>query len=143
MVEQAKSFRELETLALTLDRIESVWGLYYLMQEANDVEEIKNFKRALSQSLPTTKLCADPLLNGWLTTSLQDQPEFAKLRETYLPETILAWIATLQMAGPIFRSIGALLKNGKNARACECSRLIKQRTSRHVKQEQEKHDIEK
>ena len=33
MVEQAKSFRELETLALTLDRIESVWGLYYLMQE--------------------------------------------------------------------------------------------------------------
>ncbi|KAK6593880.1 Nucleoporin NUP84 [Botrytis cinerea] len=101
MVEQAKSFRELETLALTLDRIESVWGLYYLMQEANDVEEIKNFKRALSQSLPTTKLCADPLLNGWLTTSLQDQPEFAKLRETYLPETILAWIATLQMAGPM------------------------------------------
>ncbi|THV48960.1 hypothetical protein BGAL_0218g00020 [Botrytis galanthina] len=101
MVEQAKSFRELETLALTLDRIESAWGLYYLMQEATEIAIIKDFKRALAQSLPTAKLCADPLLNGWLTTSLQDQPEFARLRETYLPETILAWIATLQMAGPM------------------------------------------
>lgn len=33
MMEQAKSFRELETLALTLDRIESSWGMYYLMHE--------------------------------------------------------------------------------------------------------------
>lgn len=33
MVDQAKSFRELETLSLTLDHMESLWGIHYLMQE--------------------------------------------------------------------------------------------------------------
>lgn len=32
MVDQAKSFRELETLSLTLDRMESLWGIHYLMR---------------------------------------------------------------------------------------------------------------
>ncbi|KAI9644561.1 Nucleoporin nup84 [Ciborinia camelliae] len=99
MVEQAKSFRELETLAVTLDRIESVWGIYYLMQESDDGDLLKSYKRALNQNVPVAIIGVKPLFDGWLTTSLQDQPEFAKLRETYLPETILGWIATLQMAG--------------------------------------------
>lgn len=101
MVEQAKSFRELETLALTLDRIESAWGIFFLMQEGDDIEMKKSMKRGLGQSLPAANIGAEPLFNGWLTTSLQEQPEFAKIRETYLPETILAWIATLQMAGAV------------------------------------------
>ncbi|KAG4032097.1 hypothetical protein MFRU_007g00110 [Monilinia fructicola] len=99
MVEQAKSFRELETLALTLDRIESVWGLYYLIQEDNDIELQKTWKGVLASTLPAATISSQPLFNGWLTTSLQEQPEFANLRETYLPETIVAWITTLEMAG--------------------------------------------
>ncbi|ESZ91302.1 hypothetical protein SBOR_8313 [Sclerotinia borealis F-4128] len=101
MVEQAKSFRELETLALTLDHIETVWDLYYFMQESVDITQKKALKRALNGILPAASIDVQPLFNGWLTTSLQDQPEFARLRETYLPETILAWIKTLQMAGPM------------------------------------------
>lgn len=34
-----------------------------------------------------------------MLTCLLEQPEFANLRETYLPETIVAWITTLEMAG--------------------------------------------
>ncbi|QSZ30382.1 hypothetical protein DSL72_004905 [Monilinia vaccinii-corymbosi] len=101
MVEQAKSFRELETLALTLDSIESVWGLYYMMQGGQDADLQKAWKGSFAINLQQATDYSQPLFHGWLTTSLQDQPEFANLREVYLPETILAWISTLELAGSV------------------------------------------
>lgn len=42
-----------------------------------------------------------PVLKGWLleTNSEDDEHEFAQLRETYLPDAIIAYVAALQYAG--------------------------------------------
>lgn len=42
-----------------------------------------------------------PLLHGWLLETNEDEQaqEFAQLRETYLPETVIAYVAALQYAG--------------------------------------------
>ncbi|TAQ83577.1 hypothetical protein B7494_g8097 [Chlorociboria aeruginascens] len=99
LVAQAKSFRELETLIESLDAIETVTSMGNLMLEDTSIQWQKAWRQQLARALQPTKASMQPLLKGWLLTSQEDEPEFQLLREAYLPETLLAYVITLQYAG--------------------------------------------
>lgn len=52
-------------------------------------------------AIRTAKTGMKPLLHGWLleTNEEDEADEFVELRKTYLPETVIAYVAALQYAG--------------------------------------------
>lgn len=99
---EAKSFRELETLIECLDNIETVTSMAALMKEDGASAE-RNWRGQLAKAFQPTRATIQPLLKGWLMTSPNEvlQAEFKLLREAYLPETLLAYIVSLQFAGNV------------------------------------------
>ncbi|TVY20527.1 Nucleoporin [Lachnellula arida] len=105
LVEQAKSFRELETLAQALDLIETVKSFQVILKEQQDTTNRwdPNARKELAQHCEQESGVMQPLFNKWLLTcpNQQWEVEFTQLREAYLPETILAYIKTFEFAGSI------------------------------------------
>ncbi|KAM3074125.1 Nucleoporin nup84 [Clarireedia jacksonii] len=101
MAEQAKNFRELETLVMALDHIETIAATYQIFEEIEDQKWQSELKRGVAQAFRPAAICIPALFRGWLTTSQSAEPEFKILRETYLPQTILGWISQLEMAGVV------------------------------------------
>ncbi|KAE9376803.1 hypothetical protein N431DRAFT_401256 [Stipitochalara longipes BDJ] len=102
LLAEAKSFRELETLIECLDNIETISSMAALMKEDGASAE-RNWRGQLAKAFLPTRATIQPLLNGWLLTSPNEglQMEFKLLREAYLPETLLAYIVSLQFAGNV------------------------------------------
>ncbi|TVY48292.1 Nucleoporin [Lachnellula occidentalis] len=105
LVEQAKSFRELETLTRALDLIETVTSFETILaeQQASNNEWNPNARKELARYCTLQPEQMQPLFNKWLLTcpNQQWEVEFTQLREAYLPEIILAYIKTLQFAGSV------------------------------------------
>lgn len=61
----------------------------------------REFYEKLGQAIRVAKTGMKPVLRGWLleTNNEDDELEFAQLRETYLPDAIIAYVAALQYAG--------------------------------------------
>ncbi|ODA76625.1 hypothetical protein RJ55_07896 [Drechmeria coniospora] len=91
-------FRELECLAKALDGLETVGSLMELSAEAPSGD--RKFWTGVGDAVKVLKERMQPLLGGWLLTgSDNSDEELAALRQTYLPETILAFISGLHYAG--------------------------------------------
>ncbi|KUJ20234.1 uncharacterized protein LY89DRAFT_682004 [Mollisia scopiformis] len=102
LLDEAKNYRELENLIECLDNIETVASMECLINEQSDVNTWqKSWRQQLAAALKPTKFTVQPLLKGWLTTFQNENlaADLRRLREAYLPETLLAYITTLQFAG--------------------------------------------
>ncbi|RFU29997.1 hypothetical protein B7463_g6333, partial [Scytalidium lignicola] len=98
---EAKSYRELESLIILLDNLESVRSLAAIYEEQSSPMVQKECRAQLAQAIQPTRSIIQPLLKEWLLSTQQEEEEFLLLRDAYLPETILAYICTLQYAGGV------------------------------------------
>lgn len=121
-----KNMWELQNFVMALDAIETVGTLTSLAQEyvlsifhmmssflvrtqdadsdnrsgSNKPPNREVFER-IAQAIRAAKAGMKPVLKGWLleTTDKENAIEFAHMREAYLPDTIIAYVAALQYAG--------------------------------------------
>ncbi|PVH74721.1 hypothetical protein DL98DRAFT_519060 [Cadophora sp. DSE1049] len=101
LLAEAKTYRELEALIECLDNVETCSSLATLLIEDRTAAAQQQWRKGLSQSYAPMRACVEPLLQGWLLTCQNEgaEAELKQLREAYLPETILAYIALLQFGG--------------------------------------------
>ncbi|KAF9767923.1 hypothetical protein IL306_014863, partial [Fusarium sp. DS 682] len=94
----ARKFRELENLVRALDSLETVASLAELKNE--EQKKKREFWAAIADEVKNTKENMQPLLKNWLLVDIEEgDQELQDLRQAYLPETILAYVATLHFAG--------------------------------------------
>ncbi|VUC36198.1 unnamed protein product [Clonostachys rosea] len=94
----ARNFRELESLVRALDSLETIGSLVVISADipANNREYWGNFGAAAR----TVKESMEPLLKNWLLAGIQSgDNELKELRQAYLPETVLAYVSALHIAG--------------------------------------------
>ncbi|ROT40093.1 hypothetical protein SODALDRAFT_332255 [Sodiomyces alkalinus F11] len=96
LVIEARILRDLEYLVRTLDTMETIAALTVLSRE--DPSARRDFWTQVGNEVKNAKEFVQPLLNGWLLAKGED-PDLQAIRETYLPETVLAYISTLHFAG--------------------------------------------
>ncbi|KAJ9157306.1 Nucleoporin NUP84 [Pleurostoma richardsiae] len=94
----AKNMWELESLVKALDNIETISGFAELAREQSHSTD-KSYVPTFITVLRLVKINMQPLLRGWLLESNEDDKDFQALREAYLPETVMAYVSTLQFAG--------------------------------------------
>lgn len=102
LVAEAKNYRELETFIEFLDVLENTTCTFEIFRDQAMTErDHRNVRRKLAEFIQSLKDWAPVLLTGWLLTGQQERSEeqFRLLREAYLPETILAYIISLQLSG--------------------------------------------
>ncbi|KAL0939418.1 nuclear pore complex protein nup107 [Colletotrichum truncatum] len=95
LASEARTLRELECLVKALDTMETIASLAELSREDPSVK--RDFWTKVGNEVKSAKDYVRPLLKNWLLG--QDDPELAVLRDTYLPETLLAYISVLHFAG--------------------------------------------
>uniref|UniRef100_A0A0B7KDA5 Nuclear pore complex protein n=2 Tax=Bionectria ochroleuca TaxID=29856 RepID=A0A0B7KDA5_BIOOC len=94
----ARNFRELESLVRALDSLETIGSLVEISADIppNNREYWGNFAAAAR----TVKESMEPLLKNWLLAGIQSgDGELNDLRQVYLPETVLAYVSALHIAG--------------------------------------------
>ncbi|KAG9234122.1 107-domain-containing protein [Amylocarpus encephaloides] len=104
MIIEAKNYREMETLMELLDIIETATGTENIVSPLS-AEECAgvDWRQKLANSMLNGCNVAPIFMKGWLLTAPNEESEaeFALLRKAYLPETILAFIRTLDFAGRV------------------------------------------
>ncbi|KAK1968840.1 hypothetical protein LY78DRAFT_678994 [Colletotrichum sublineola] len=95
LASEARAFRELECLVKALDTMETIASLAELSKEDPSVK--RDFWAKVGNEVKSAKEHVRPLLKNWLRS--QEDEELESLRDTYLPETLLAFISTLHFAG--------------------------------------------
>ncbi|CZR70143.1 related to Nuclear pore complex protein Nup107 [Phialocephala subalpina] len=95
LLDEARNYRELEWLIECLDNIETVASMESLVKEKTQQPNTigKSWRQELASAFKPTKISVQPLLKEDL------EPDLRLLREAYLPETLLAYITSLQFAG--------------------------------------------
>ncbi|KIL84011.1 hypothetical protein FAVG1_12823 [Fusarium avenaceum] len=94
----ARKFRELENLVRALDSLETVASLAELTNE--EQKKKREFWTAIGEEVKNTKDNMQPLLKNWLLVGIEEgDDELRDIRQTYLPETLLAYVSTLHFAG--------------------------------------------
>ncbi|KAH7359098.1 nuclear pore protein 84/107 [Plectosphaerella cucumerina] len=99
---QARAFRDLECLVKALDVMETMSSLMQLSRE--DSTSGRDFWTTVSSEVKKARACVTPLFDGWLGGGgtfgdHQTTEDLGTIRDTYLPETILAYVSTLHFAG--------------------------------------------
>ncbi|POS80389.1 hypothetical protein DHEL01_v201199 [Diaporthe helianthi] len=95
-----KNMWELQSFVMALDGIETVGTLAQLAQEPETSNPPnREYFENLGTAIRTAKTGMKPVLKGWLVETNTKDDDFTQLRETYLPETIIAFVAALQYAG--------------------------------------------
>ncbi|RBQ97300.1 hypothetical protein VDGD_03000 [Verticillium dahliae] len=94
---QARIFRDLECLVKALDTMETIASLTELSRE--DPSAKRDFWNQVGNEVKNAKEYVEPMFKGWLLVDEDDAQCLQALRDTYLPETILAYISTLHFAG--------------------------------------------
>ncbi|KAM0329777.1 hypothetical protein ACHAQA_003941 [Verticillium albo-atrum] len=94
---QARTFRDLECLVKALDTMETIASLTELSRE--DPSAKRDFWSQVGSEVKNAKEYVEPMFKGWLMADEDDSQELQGIRDTYLPETILAYISTLHFAG--------------------------------------------
>ncbi|KAM0274250.1 hypothetical protein ACHAQH_008032 [Verticillium albo-atrum] len=94
---QARTFRDLECLVKALDTMETIASLTELSRE--DPSAKRDFWTQVASEVKNAKVFVEPMFKGWLLTDEDDMQCLRTIRDTYLPETILAYISTLHFAG--------------------------------------------
>ncbi|RCI11441.1 hypothetical protein L249_7333 [Ophiocordyceps polyrhachis-furcata BCC 54312] len=98
VVTNARDYRDLENLAKALDCLDDVGSAMRNMPGISPADD-KPW-RNLGNDIKTMKERMGPLQKGWLLTSIEaGDTELHKLRQSYLPEVILAMLVGMYVAG--------------------------------------------
>ncbi|KHN98548.1 nuclear pore complex protein Nup107 [Metarhizium album ARSEF 1941] len=94
----ARNYRELEALVKALDNLETMASLAVISRDADTSN--REFWKGVGATIDATKDNMQPLLQNWLLSGIEaGDEELKKLRQAYLPETILAYVSALHFAG--------------------------------------------
>ncbi|KAK2593580.1 Nucleoporin nup84 [Conoideocrella luteorostrata] len=94
----ARNYRELEALVKALDSLETMASLVVI--SLGEITATREFWGRVGNEIKTTKHNMQPLLQNWLLSGIEGgDEELQQLRQTYLPETILAYVSALHFAG--------------------------------------------
>ncbi|KAI9763348.1 MAG: Nucleoporin nup84 [Candelina submexicana] len=99
---QARTYRELETLVLALDALDGWRGVADEQKShKKDPQAAKIWRRELQRTFEYILAAVEPLLHGWLVHPMDDTEaaEVEKIRNSYLPEVVLAYHTVLHCAG--------------------------------------------
>ncbi|RXG43327.1 hypothetical protein VDGE_03000 [Verticillium dahliae] len=94
---QARIFRDLECLVKALDTMETIASLTELSRE--DPSAKRDFWNQVGNEVKNAKEYVEPMFKGWLLVDEDDAQCLQALRDTYLPETILAYISIHEKSG--------------------------------------------
>ncbi|KAJ2905074.1 Nucleoporin Nup107 [Zalerion maritima] len=97
MLVVAKPYWELECLARMLDIIETVSALMEISRENPSVQ--RDFWTQVGNDVKSAKGFIKPLMNRWLLSDEEGNAAVEKLREVYIPETMMGYISILHFAG--------------------------------------------
>ncbi|CAK7231152.1 Nucleoporin nup84 [Sporothrix bragantina] len=96
----ARPLYELECLVNALDCLETTSLLAHTMINENaDPVRDRNIAGSIDENAKFIAGFMKPLLKGWLLHSVDDDPDYAVLRESYLPQVVIGYASTLQFAG--------------------------------------------
>ncbi|KID99408.1 nuclear pore complex protein Nup107, partial [Metarhizium majus ARSEF 297] len=94
----ARNYRELEALVKALDSLETMASLVVISRDADASN--REFWNGVGATIDATKDNMQPLLHNWLLSGIEaGDNELKRLRQAYLPETILAYVSALHFAG--------------------------------------------
>ncbi|KAH7326719.1 nuclear pore protein 84/107 [Stachybotrys elegans] len=94
----ARIFRQLQSLVKALDGLETIASMVNISAELQPTN--RSFWTELGNTLGATKDSVQGLLRGWLLSEIEEgDMELARLREAFLPETMLAYVSALHFAG--------------------------------------------
>ncbi|OAA39679.1 nuclear pore complex protein Nup107 [Metarhizium rileyi] len=94
----ARTYRELEALVKALDNLETMASLALISKDSDASN--REFWNGVGGTMDSIRDNMQPLLQGWLLAGIEDgDDELKKLRQAYLPETILAYVSALHFAG--------------------------------------------
>ncbi|KUI60439.1 Nucleoporin NUP84 [Cytospora mali] len=95
-----KNMWELQCFVMALDGIETVGTLAQFAQESETSNPPnREYFENLGVAIRSAKTGMKPVLKGWLVETNTKDEEFTQLRNAYLPETIIAYVAALQYTG--------------------------------------------
>lgn len=95
-----KNMWELQCFVMALDGIETVGTLAQFAQEPETSNPPnREYFENLGVAIRSAKTGMKPVLKGWLLETNTKDEDFTYLRDTYLPETIIAYVAALQYTG--------------------------------------------
>ncbi|KAI0828388.1 nuclear pore protein 84/107 [Hypoxylon sp. FL0890] len=97
-VAAAQNFFEMECLIRTLDSMETVASSELLAQDPTE-QVGRDFWSNVGREVKRIKSFMQPILNNWLMESIEEDEDFAYLRDAYLPETIIGYVSVLHFAG--------------------------------------------
>ncbi|CAK7209624.1 Nucleoporin nup84 [Sporothrix curviconia] len=96
----ARPLYELECLVNALDCLETTSLLAHTMINENaDPVRDRNIAGSIDDNAKFIAGFMKPLLKDWLLHSVDDDPDYAVLRESYLPQVVIGYASTLQFAG--------------------------------------------
>ncbi|POS85399.1 hypothetical protein EPUL_001842 [Erysiphe pulchra] len=105
MLSEARNFRELEILIECLDGIDTANCLVEIKKQGlsnqNPPILLREWRNDYKTACEESQLCVRALMKGWLLTSPNEsiKNELELVRQAYLPEILIAYITTLQIAG--------------------------------------------
>ncbi|KAL1883848.1 hypothetical protein VTK73DRAFT_7636 [Phialemonium thermophilum] len=97
LVTLVRNLWELECLVRALDSMETLSSVAELSRE--DSATSREMWQRAGREIRLAKACMKPLQSNWLLITNEEDPDFADLREAYLPETILAYVSSLHFIG--------------------------------------------
>ncbi|KAG5981290.1 hypothetical protein E4U55_003106 [Claviceps digitariae] len=100
VMSDAHNYMELEALVKALDNLETIASCVAISEDDNPDVANKKFWHRIGDEVKAAKDNMQPLLKNWLMAGIESgDDELKKLRQAYLPETILAYISALHFAG--------------------------------------------
>lgn len=76
-----------------------MWGILISRRPETSNPPNREYFENLGTAIRTAKTGMKPVLKGWLVETNTKDDDFTHLRESYLPETIIAFVAALQYTG--------------------------------------------
>ncbi|KAG6017954.1 hypothetical protein E4U43_008081 [Claviceps pusilla] len=100
VMSDARNYMELEALVRALDNLETIASCVAISEDDNPDVTNKKFWHRVGDEIKAAKDNMRPLLKNWLLAGIEGgDDELKKLRQAYLPETILAYVSALHFAG--------------------------------------------
>ncbi|TPX17389.1 uncharacterized protein E0L32_003032 [Thyridium curvatum] len=97
LANHARPLWELECLVNALDCLETT--ACGAASNRQDPSQNRDLTKAIDDNAKLMKGFMKPVLKDWLLESVEEDKDYQELRETYLPEVIIAYASTLQFAG--------------------------------------------
>ncbi|KAI1505327.1 nuclear pore protein 84/107 [Biscogniauxia marginata] len=95
---KARNYFEMECLVRALDCMETIASSEAMAQDP--AEQLgRDFWSHVGEQVKYVRSFMRPILSNWLLESVEEDEDFAYLRDAYLPETIIGYVSVLHFAG--------------------------------------------